>query len=345
MFCLSALVAGTAFFRWRRITDRDGLWQLYGWFTGLSFVGSFFGAFSMATTMQALAHLYNGDLLAYTHWTAAHDVFYGVFTPFMFLAKLTVLDRMSEFSIPKSHPTSKRLFVIGRISFVATIVASTVALGGNIAAAVFAVEVGNFLSAGGASNSTALSSGVSRAETADTVQYYFEVIRLLILVVSFALVGFFCFLRLRSAVRKAALHSGNSSDHRELTIAAATGKKLILQIVVTTSFVFITSVLRASFAVWLASAKSGSNFKECSDAGRTRFFCSSCHNDWQHQVVYELYTPEIYSVVEFISYPVTMLVAIWGMTGDKILRGMRNENQALVDTTMSMKIVTEQARM
>ncbi len=287
----------------------------------------------MATTMQALAYLYTDDLVAYTRWTAVHDVFYGVFTPFMFVAKLMVLHRMSDFSIPKSHPTSKRLFIVGRMSLAATIVASIVALCGNIAAAVFAVDVGDFLGAGGSfnSNSSSLASGLLRAETADAVQYYFEVIRLLILIASFAVVGFFCFLRLRAAVQLATTHPEN----RDATIAAAAGKKLMLQIVLTTAFVFVTSVLRACFVVWLSSAKNGSNFKECSDAGRTRFFCSSCHNDWQHQVVYELYTPEIYAVVECISYPLTMLVAIWGMTGDKILRRMRNEDQALVNTSMT----------
>lgn len=276
----------------------------------------------MAATMQALAYLYNGDLVAYTRWTAAHDVFYGVFTPFLFVAKLMVLHRMSEFSIPKSHPTSKRLFIVGRISLAGTIVASIVALCGNIAAAVIAVDVGDFLSDGGAYNSSSLASGLLRAETADAVQYYFEVIRLLILIASFVMVGFFCFLRLRAAVQLATMHSENS----DATIAAAAGKKLMLQIVATTAFVFVTSVLRACFVVWLASAKNGSNFKECSDNGRTRFFCSSCYNDWQHQVLYELYTPEIYAVVECISYPLTMLVAIWGMTGDKMLRSLSSKS-------------------
>jgi hypothetical protein len=59
----------------------------------------------MATTMQALAYLHNGDLVAYICWTAAHDVFYGVFTPFMFVAKLMVLDRIfdSQVTSNKQH--------------------------------------------------------------------------------------------------------------------------------------------------------------------------------------------------------------------------------------------------
>jgi hypothetical protein len=74
MFCLSAVFNGIAFFLWRRIEaeDRLRLWQLYGWFTCLSCVGSFFGVFSMAANMQCDISLYNNQLAAQRYWTAAH---------------------------------------------------------------------------------------------------------------------------------------------------------------------------------------------------------------------------------------------------------------------------------
>ena len=50
-------------------------------------------------------------------------------------------------------------------------------------------------------------------------------------------------------------------------------------------------------------------------------------------LVYELYTPEIYAIVELISYPVTLLVALWGMTSERILRLMKNRQDSLIAGT------------
>jgi hypothetical protein len=74
IFFLSAVFNGTAFFLWRRIEaeDRLRLWQLYGWFTCLSCLGSFFGVFSMTASMQSDVSLYNNELAAQRYWIAAH---------------------------------------------------------------------------------------------------------------------------------------------------------------------------------------------------------------------------------------------------------------------------------
>jgi hypothetical protein len=316
-FCLSAVATGAAFIMWRRIEDRQGLWHLYGLFTGLSCLGSILGAMSLASNMQASVNLYTNDRINYRYWQAAHDFFYGASTPFMVAAKLMVLDRMSEFAVPKQHSMSKHLSIVGRVSIAVTALAGIVNLGANICATVFAVDIGNSLSSGATSNSTYVKDKIAQRELADAVQYSFDIVRLVVCVVAFAVVGILCAHRVRTAMKT--LRQTDS----------ASGKRLLLQIVFTTFFVFATSLLRASYSIWQANAEFNSNEDSCN----SKFICSSCHNDEQLMLVYELYTPEIYAIVELISYPVTLLVALWGMTSERILRLMKNRQDSLIAGT------------
>jgi hypothetical protein len=243
-------------------------------------------------------------------------VFYGVSVPFMAVAKLMVLDRMCDFAVSKLHPLSKRLYFAGCFAVVTTIIVSIVSLCANISTAVFQAEIGDILYTGGSFNDTRVRTRLVQVQTVEAAHYSCEVIRLLINVVAFGLVGALCIRRV-----KASLQNSSTSN-------SAPVKKLMLQIVVTTAFVFSASVLRASYAVWNAAAIYGSNVAECN----SRFICSACHNDWQHMIVYDLYAPEIFSMVDFVSYPLTMLVALWGMTSDKMYQSLRKrKDDVLVD--------------
>lgn len=219
-----------------------------------------------------------------------------------------VLDRMCDFAVPKLHPLSKRLHFAGRFAAVTTVLASIVSLCANISTAVFQVEIGDTLYAGGRFNSTTVRSKLAQVQSVEAVHYSCEVIRLLINVVAFGVVGVLCVRRVKASLN--ALSTSNS----------ALAKKLMLQIVVTSSFIFFSSVLRASYAIWNAAANYGSNIAECN----SRIVCSACHNDWQHMIVYDLYTPEVFAMVDFVCYPLTMLVALWGMTSDKMYQILRH---------------------
>lgn len=62
-FGLSAIVAGTAFFLWRRIDsdDRLKIWPRYGLFCGLCCMGSLLGMFSSAAFMSSMVDLFSGN--------------------------------------------------------------------------------------------------------------------------------------------------------------------------------------------------------------------------------------------------------------------------------------------
>jgi hypothetical protein len=53
-FCVSALTGGTMFRLWWRMNleMRRRAWKLYGWFSGLMFFGSCFGALAWAVHME-----------------------------------------------------------------------------------------------------------------------------------------------------------------------------------------------------------------------------------------------------------------------------------------------------
>ena len=57
---MSAIASGTMFVRWRRLDEgiRRKVWTLYGWFTGLSFIGSCFGVAAWLSWMKYLDLLF-----------------------------------------------------------------------------------------------------------------------------------------------------------------------------------------------------------------------------------------------------------------------------------------------
>ena len=93
--------------------DRRQVWELYGWFSGLMWLGSVFGAVAWGAWMQALVAGFNiftpgltpaqnQSLLAKTqYWTAAFYVTYAIEFLCLSVAKLLVLDCMADLSWPR----------------------------------------------------------------------------------------------------------------------------------------------------------------------------------------------------------------------------------------------------
>ena len=114
-YCASAVAGGTMLCLWRRMgeEDRGRLWQLYGWFSGLTTCGSCFGAVAWAARMMQLVNGFKGadsTTLAETmslfalsdSWYSAFLVTYAVEFLCMCAAKLMVLDRMYGFVAAKN---------------------------------------------------------------------------------------------------------------------------------------------------------------------------------------------------------------------------------------------------
>ena len=61
--------------------------------------------------------------------------------------------------------------------------------------------------------------------------------------------------------------------------------------------------------------------------GSTGTCDASCHNVYSHFVGWTLYTPAFESTIVLISSPVTLLVALWGMTTKATLQLMTSSVQ------------------
>ena len=114
-YFLFASASAAALFRWRKLVGRVRYWNLYGWFCGMSLVGSCCGIVSWLSWMQRLTLNYKGNdssqrfsnrgmLLSQAFRSfAAFSVFYPVEFLCLSIAQLLVLDRMYQFVTLAEH--------------------------------------------------------------------------------------------------------------------------------------------------------------------------------------------------------------------------------------------------
>jgi hypothetical protein len=98
--------------------------------------------------------------------------------------------------------------------------------------------------------------------------------------------------------------------------------------VVTTVVVFVTLVLRSVQSTMFAVARQlQDTSRRC--PGVTGFCNPSCHNQFTHMLVWMLRTPEFQVTVVLLSSPLTLLVALWGMTSEQTLHAMKSKERVL----------------
>ena len=309
-------MAGTAFFLWRRIDsdDRLNIWPRYGLFCGLCCMGSLFGMFSSAAFMSSMVNLFSGKC-EMRYWYAAHQVLFPICALCLTVAKLLLLDRMLNFAVPKSDAKSKHLALAGQLALAVVILACAVHIISCIPSATYQVDIGAMLCSGLSFNNSAVQVKLSQAAKVESVQSFCEGIYLWTVVLAYFIVGILGARRVRSAIP-----SVMQSLNEIRSASQVAGMRLRTQIIVTTASLFVTSVLRCAYATWYALIYGRSNIADCRD---TDFICSSCFNDSQLALVYDLYTPELFLVLEFLSAPCSILVALWGMTSDRTILLMR----------------------
>jgi len=329
------------FVRWWRMEeeDRRQVWELYGWFSGLMWLGSVFGAVAWGAYMQVLVANFNTGTPGLTpaqnqssnaqaqYWAAAFYVTYAIEFLCLSVAKLLVLDCMADFELAKGGGMRRLLAVGGRIVMAVVVVGNAAGLCGNVAAAVYSKEAGDLFmaaSAAYAANNTGAGYKLfnlanqksSVANEAASVQQFCEVAVLLIIILAFAVVGIACARRVSSALR-------NMNDARR---DGAGGRQLRRHIVGTAAFVFVTFLLRAVFATMNALANALQN-----DAAGCPNNCDTpCHNVWALIQYWLLYTPEFQLSVMLISSPLSLLVALWGMTSKRALQAMKRRGGGMV---------------
>jgi hypothetical protein len=328
---------------WWRMDEegRQRVWPLYGWFCGLMVCGSCFGAISAAARMMSLENVFNGNdalargdfiqgtpLLALSYrWFAVLFVTYAIDFMCLSAARLMVLDRMSDFAAGQDEVARKRWAAGGRMVMAVVVLGNAVGLAANVAAAVHAqraAETAGSAAALFAASSTQLAreslslslTEVQLATSIAAVQRFCEVAVLLLIVAAFVVAGVVC----------ARIVSSNLLTVDTSSAPAAVGRELRRRMVVTTVVVFVAFVVRSVQSTMAAVSN------QLQDLGRTcpgvTGFCDpSCHNVFTHITQWAARTPEFQVTIVLISSPLTLLVALWGMTSRQTLQLMKSKEQ------------------
>jgi hypothetical protein len=328
---------------WWRMDEegRRRVWSLYGRFCGLMVCGSCFGVVTWAARMMGLANFFisrdafsRGDfvqqfsLVALAEsWSAVFLVMYAIDFLCLSAARLMVLDRMSDFAAGQDEGAKKRWAAGGRMVMAVVVLGNTVGLAANVAAAVYvrrSAEAASTASVLYAANSTqaALESfslsltEVQFAMSIMSVQSFCEVAVLLLIVAAFVVAGVVCARVIRSKLL--AVDAASAS--------AAAGRELRRQMVVTTVVVFVAFVVRSVQSTINAVTRQLQNrANQC--PGVTDLCDSTCYNVFTLIFWWTLFTPEFQVTVVLVSSPLTLLVALWGMTSEQTLHAMKSKEQ------------------
>ncbi len=347
---MCAVASGRMLYLWWRM-DEEGrrcVWPLYGRFCGLMVCGSCFGVVTWAARMMNLENGFNandalsrrdfvqGDsLLARSYsWGAVFFVMYAIDFLCLSAARLMVLDRMSDFAAGQDEGTRKRWAAGGRMVMAVVVLGNAVGLAANIAAAVHAQRAAEAVSAASAlfaANSTQLaleSASRSRTEfqlsiSISAVQSFCEVAVLLLIVAAFVLAGVVCARVIRSNLLAVDAASVPAAVGNYLHFV---GGELRRRVVITTAVVFVAFVVRSVQSTMLAVARQLQDVaRRC--PGVTTPCDPSCYNVFTHITQWAGNTPEFQVTIVLLSSPLTLLVALWGMTSRQTLHAMKLKEQ------------------
>jgi hypothetical protein len=153
-----------------------------------------------------------------------------------------------------------------------------------------------------------------RAASITAVQSFCEVAVLLLIVAVFVAVGCLCARRVRSVLLAVDADSA----------AAVVGKTLRLQVLGTTGFVFAAFLVRSVVSTILAVANQFQDFGNTSCTSTEDVCVASCYNVYTLITHWNNYSPVFQPSVVFISSPLALLVALWGMTSKPMLQLMKS---------------------
>jgi hypothetical protein len=260
------------------------------------------------------------------------------------LAELMVLERMSDFAMSRTDGYPRRWKLLGRAVLGAVLAGDLVGVSSSISAATRLDQIASIWTA--ASRECAVNNTVAGLELSSharesnqialaiaSVQSFSEVAILLLIVASFVCVGVACARRV-----SATLHGISAPAAVAASVATTAGRKLHLQIVLTTVFVFAAFVLRSVYSALHAVANElqNSGNSECPDSYPS--LCDrACYNDYALIGRWMMLTPELQIIVVFVSSPLALVVALWGMTPKHTLRQMRLSRRTVSRTREPFK--------
>ena len=338
--------------QWKRLdeSDQDAIWRLYGMFTFAAFVGSVCGVVTWCLYL-ALDVLYidalslgandpgrsSAELGASYTLIAAFLVFKSLAFVFVSVAKLMVLDRMTQFALKRAQEALvRRMGAVQRFVLCSVLMVNAVAVAASLAStAYFSLAAGANASAAAAFSSNQTETGESlrldarrHARIGNTCIAVIQVcffVCLLIIITTFAGAGVFVAVRIRHFLAGVGL--GQSAS------AARSARYLHLQTCITVAVVFVTFLIRTAFETVIALGEFSKLNSSCD-------ICAACQSEYYLIEVWITTVPEVKSVVIALAEPLTLLVALWGMTSE---RGARLLNRSR-DTSDNDVAVSRGAR-
>ncbi len=357
-FILCAIAHLAAFLRWRtRGVNATGGWLLYGWFTKLSCLGSVAGAFAYGARMRNLSLLYSSRKLELlgnltlsqsrsfnlersgeNRFAAAFYLLYPFELSFVVSAQLLVLHRLQKLCWIDS--ASARVRLICRRTFLSSVVIlNVIGALSDVAAAAYFIQAADAESQAAdawASNSSDSASSLqllgrkqkAAASNCVAIQRFCEMIMLLLIITAFLIVGAKSSRVITSALRALSLAKEKALGTKTLQLfaqATTAGRLLHRKIALTFVFVFVTLLLRSVFSVMFSAALA---FQDIGSGCATNV-CDACYNTYSHITFWILYLPLFQQFVTLIASPISLLVALWGMSGIETLEQVPVEHEKL----------------
>jgi hypothetical protein len=347
---------------------------MYGWFTGLTCIGSCFGIANAAAMLRSRESAYQGidtfiDVLfsdsnvtiplvstnftSAAGWQAASNTLFPFEFAMCTTSKLLVLFRMLDFANQNLDAgASRRWAMAQRFAISATICCNFMMLAASAFSTHEFLKILPVVAKGAEAYKQDADVQTWYKNTAMPAYGFFqkgtqlrvyqeapEAFLLLVIVVMFTVAGFLCARRLSSF--QAAL-PGSRVDGS----VGASLRWLRLQIVTTVSVVFLTFLLRTAYAIFVAVASVGQEYQteSCKEklfseacqcltvcvgaavSGAISLFLNrrNCFFRFGKIHVWMIFTPLLKALVSFVASPVTLTVALWGMTGERVLQMMRS---------------------
>jgi hypothetical protein len=356
---VTAAVALVRFVQWKRLdeTDRDTIWRLYGVFTCLAFVGSICGVVTWSIFLVS-DRLYIGAL---SLGTSANDrvqrsaelgssyelrgpfhVSKALTFLFVSLAKLMVLDRMMQFTAKRAQGALvRRMGAVRRVVLGIVLVVNAVGVAATLASTpYFALAAGADSAAAAAfskNNTAGTTLGTSLlldaerhirvGNTCVAVGQVCIVACLLDIMTTFLAAGVLVAVRIREFLVGVGLGKSTSS--------ARSARYLLVQTCLTVAVVFTAFLIRTAFEIALAlgafyNLKVGSSRESCG-------ICDPCQSDYYLLHVWIDATPEVMASVMVLAEPVTLLIALWGMTSERGARLLNHRRDSRVQSMQSPK--------
>jgi hypothetical protein len=359
---LSAAATAAGFFLWRRLNqeNRKKLWRFYGVFSGFGCIGSCFGILANAAKFhyhealfvelddtQALTVALNNSSYSYALLLSDLEKAYSnqahmflmssvLLIPeaiqifFASVAKLMVLDRITHVAFSTSRGMPARWAIAERVVIGAVVLLNAIACCISVASTFYSAQritLSRKAAAAFAANQTEIAfqhnsdiiSLSSQLYQVQSVTDACQAAALLFIVATFVLVFAVCARRIAHILRQPRADAATLMPNLNTDIL-----RVRRQIVGVVAFVFVAFLLMA-FALTLAAVSEyGAN--TCLEPVPTPY-CDPCYNTYALVQQWIFFTPEVDILSKLISHPLALLVALWGMTSNRMLQMLKQQGR------------------